>query len=188
MSDIVLEWAMLKVVDHSKRVWKNENFKAGTVASTPVNVRAFLLHQIFHMRQWGIIFQIDAASPLPNLPAQQANKSSTLLGITQQTPNNVKTISQRSRVIGQCNRRWLTDSPPDLHMQHQSKMSTFLFLRLSMVRILPSAAVQVKKSNSGWNFDLPNAFPWKYFFFYSLDLLKADYLMDLELQEYMGPK
>ena len=145
MSDIVLEWAMLKVVDHSNRVWKNENFRAGTVASTPVNVRAFLSHQIFHMWQWGIIFQIDAASSLPNLPAQQANKSSTPLGITQQIPNNVKTISQRSRVIGQCNRRWLTDSPPDLHMQHQSKMSTFLFLRLSMVRILPSAAVQVKK-------------------------------------------
>ena len=146
MSDIVLEWAMLKVVDHSNRVWKNENFRAGTVASTPLNVQAFLSHQIIHMRQCGIIFQIDAASPLWNLPAQQANKSSTPLGITQQTPNRVKTIFQRSRVIGQCKRRWLIDSSPDLHMQHQSKMSTFLFLRLSMVIILPKAAVQVKKA------------------------------------------
>ena len=146
MSDILWEWAMLKVVNHSNRVWKKESFMAGTVASTPVNVRAFLSHQIFRMRQWGIIFQIEAASPLPNLPAQQANKSSTPLGITQQTPNSAKTISQRSRVIGQCKRRWLTDSPPDFHMQHQSKMSTFLFLRLSMVRILPSAAVHVKNA------------------------------------------
>jgi hypothetical protein len=35
---------------------------------------------------------------------------------------------------------------PFLDMQHQSIIMTFLFLRLSKVKILPSAVVQTKKA------------------------------------------
>lgn len=139
----------MEAVDHSNKDCRKENFKAGTEVSSPLKVQAFLLHQICQMRQWGMVFQTLPASHLPTLPAQHASKSSTSWGITQETPNKANTKSQSSWETGQCRRRWLTDSPPLLHIQHQSMIITFCFLRLSIVRILPNAAVYVKRNN--WN-------------------------------------
>ena len=112
-----------------------------------------------HMRQWGMTFQIAPASDFPNLSDQHDSKSTTPLGITQAIPNKAKINDQSSCATMQCRSRWLTDSPWALHMQHQSIMITLRFLRLSTVRILSKAVVQVKKSHSGRHLWLPYTFP-----------------------------
>ena len=132
--------------NHSKRVCKKENLSLETDCSSPEKVREFLSRHKHHMRQWVAAFQIAPESVFPFIPDQHANNSSTPLGITQDIPNKVRTRFHSSWARGQCNSKWLTDSPLDLHIQHQSIMRTFLFRRLSIVRILPNVAVQEKKA------------------------------------------
>ena len=82
---------------------------------------------------------------LPNFPCQQANNSPTIFGITQWMPNKVNTIYHKSKAIVQQMRRWSTDSPFLLHIQHQSKIKICCFLRLSIVKIFPKVAIHTKK-------------------------------------------
>jgi len=95
--------------------------------------------------QVGTIFQTAALLGLPDFH-QQANKSITLLGITQDIPNRVKTWVHRVEATSQWRRRWSTVSPSLLHKQHLSTMTILLFLRLSTVSILPRAADHEKKA------------------------------------------
>jgi hypothetical protein len=106
-------------------------------------------------------FQIAPDSDFPNLPDHQDNKSTTPLGITQAIPNKANFNDQSSCAIVQCRSRWLTNSPLALHMQHQSIMITLHFLRLSTVRILSKAAVQVKKATLVGTFDFHTLFQGK---------------------------
>ena len=129
-----------------QRVCSKWNLSAGIDFSTPLKVLAFRSHQRHHMRQCGIIFQILPALDLSKLLFQQVRRSTTSQGITQWTPNKIKIKFHSAWAIGQCKSKWFTDSPLVLHMQYQSNMITLLFLRLSVVRILPSAAVQMKKA------------------------------------------
>ena len=57
-----------------------------------------------------------------------------------------KTIDHNSYAIGQWRRRWSTDSPHLLHIKHHSSTAICLFQRLSIVKILPKAAVQEKNA------------------------------------------
>jgi hypothetical protein len=95
--------------------------------------------------QIGTIVQTAALLGLPNFH-QQANKSITLLGITQDIPNRVKTWIHRVEATSQWRRRWSTVFPSLLHKQHLSTMMIFLFLRLSTVSILPRVANHEKKA------------------------------------------
>ena len=112
-----------------------------------------------HIKQWGTAIQIAAFRCLPNFPCQQSNSSTTIFGITQWIPNKVNTIDHKSKAIGQWIRRWSTDTSFLLHIQHQSKIKIFCFLRLSIVKIFPKAAIQTKKSNSKRDLRLPNSLP-----------------------------
>ena len=112
-----------------------------------------------HIKQRGTAIQIAEFWCLPNFPCQQANSSTTVFGITQWMPNNVNTIDHKSKAIEQWMRRWSTNSPFLLHIQHQSKIKIYCFLRLSIVKIIPKAAVHTKKSNSRGDLRLPNSLP-----------------------------
>ena len=67
----------------------------------------------------------------PKLSLPTSHNSTTVFGITQWMPNKVNTIDHKSKARGQWLRRWSIDSPFLLHIQHQSKIRTFCFLRLS---------------------------------------------------------
>ena len=72
---------------------------------------------------------------------------------TKQTKKKKKTIDHNSYAIWQWRRRWSTDSPHLLHIKHHSNTTICLFQRLSVVKILPKAAVQEKNATLGGTFD-----------------------------------
>ena len=49
----------------------------------------------------------------------------------------------------QCNNKWSTVSPSHRHIQHHPAIVYPLCIRLSLVRIRPQAAVQIKKATLG---------------------------------------
>jgi len=98
-----------------------------------------------HKRQQGTIFHTTALHERPPVH-QQANKSTTREGITQERLKRLKMTFHRARATSQWRRRWSTDSPFILHMQHLSITMTRFFLRLSKVMIFPCAAIQAKKA------------------------------------------
>ena len=146
MSDNEHEQSKWEALAQLRRVCKRWNLRAGIDFSTPLNVLSLRSCQSHHMRQWGVIFQILPASDLLLGPCHQLRRSTTPQGITHIVPKRIKTIDHNSQAIGQCKSKWLPVSPLNLHMQHQSIMISCLFLRLSIVRILPNAAVQTKKA------------------------------------------
>jgi hypothetical protein len=113
-----------------------------------------------HKRQQGTIFHTTALRERPPVH-QQANKSTTREGITQERLKRLKMTFHRARATSQWRRRWSTNSPFILHMQHLSITMIHFFLRLSKVRIFPCAAIQAKKSHFQGNLGPPNTFPGK---------------------------
>ena len=116
------------------------------VFSSPLKILEFLSDQRHHIKQSGIAFQMTPTLLLPTLPCQQFKRSTTFLGITQETPNRENTKFHRSWAPEQFNNKWLIDSPAKRQWQHQSMIITPLSWRLSVVRILSRAAVQTKKA------------------------------------------
>ena len=72
-----------------------------------------------------------------------------------QTNNNKPLANSQWRKI------WSTDSPLNLHLQHQYVIIISCFLRLSIVKISPFSAVWEKESYMRESFDLPKSFPRK---------------------------
>jgi len=134
-----------KATVHRYSVWKNEANISSIEFSWSSKHLRFLSFQTHQKMQIGTIFQTAALLGLPDFH-QQANKSITLLGITQDIPNRVKTWVHRVEATSQWRRRWSTVSPSLLHKQHLSTMMILLFLRLSTVSILPRAADHEKKA------------------------------------------
>ena len=145
---------------HFQRVLRTKFFKSWIGISQSSKHRAFLSRHKHHIIQCGINLQISPAFCLGN-PGQQYNKSVTLRGMTQNTPNMEKAKSQISCAIEQWRRRWSTDSPSRLHMPHQSRTKNRLLRRLSVIRILPRAAVQIKKFTLDGARDLQTFFQGK---------------------------
>ena len=108
-----------------------------------------------HIKQWGITIQIWPFRWWQKRPSQQAKSSTTDFGITHETPNKPKS--------------WTTDLEQyviikftiALHIQHQSIILIFLFLKLSIVKILRKATVHTKKGYSWRGFWSPYDFPRK---------------------------
>ena len=121
----------------------------------------FRSRQIHHIKQRGTILQITILRCCLKLQDQQSNKSATLCGITQQIPNKQKIILHISDAIEQWRRRWSIDSPHPLHIKNHSRTTKCLFRRLSIVKILPKAAVQEKKATRGGTFDCHTIFQGK---------------------------
>ena len=94
-------------------------------------------------------FQMTLLRCLLNLPFQLANKSTTLFGITQLTPNKERVSTQGSQAIERCNSKWSMDSPSCLHIQHQL---TPHCCKISTLRIFLKAADQTKKATLSGSF------------------------------------
>ena len=63
----------------------------------------------------------------------------------------------------QCRSKWSRVSPFLLHIQHQSTTTTttFRLLKLSMAKIVPKAAIQIKKLTFGGTYGFHNGFHGK---------------------------
>jgi len=113
-----------------------------SLSSNCLSLRSLHKH---HKRQQRTIFHTTALREQPPVH-QQANRSTTRRGITQDKLKRLKRAFQRTQATSQWRRsRWSTDSSFFLHMQHLSITMTCLFLRLSKVRIFPRAATQAGK-------------------------------------------
>ena len=150
-----------KTKHHSRRVKKKKDLNSRKDRSQPSKLLEFHSHQIHHIKQCGTNLQITILRCRLKLQDQQSNKSTTLCGITQQTPNKQKIILHISKAIWQWRRRWSTNSPHLLHIKHHSRTTRCLFRRLSIVRILPKAAVQEKNATRGGTFDCHTIFQGK---------------------------
>ena len=138
-----------KTKHHSRRVKRKKDLNSRMDHSRPSKLLEFRSRQIHHIKQCGTNLQITILRCHLILQDQQSNKSTTLCGITQQTPNKQKIILHISKAIGQWRRRWSTDSPHLLHIKHHSRTTRCLFWRLSIIRILPKATVQEKNATRG---------------------------------------
>ena len=98
---------------------------------------------------------------LLNLFNQLVESSTTLRSMTQWTPNSEHTVFHNSWDTGQCRSKWSVITPFLLHIQHQSTTTTFRLLKLSMAKILPKAAVQIKKLPFGGTYGFHNGFHGK---------------------------
>jgi hypothetical protein len=113
-------------------------------------IQSFISLQRHRIRQDGAIFHIVVFWRLRNCPFQQAKKSTTRLDMTQANPTRLKMEFQRALTISQWSKRWSTNSPLFLHIQHQSTTVTCRFLRLSIMRIFPKAANKAKNKILEW--------------------------------------
>jgi hypothetical protein len=113
-----------------------------SLSSNCLSLRSLHRH---HIRQQGTIFHTTTLWERPPVH-QQAKRSTTRRGITQERLKRLKVAFQITQATSQWRRRWSTDSPFFLHKQHLSITMTRLFLRLSNVRIFPSATAQAKKA------------------------------------------
>ena len=109
----------------SRRILRKKSLKSKTDLSKSSKCRLFLSRQMHHIKQWGTATQIAAFQCLLNFPCQQANSFTTVFSIIQWMQNKVNTIDHKSKARGQWIRRWSTDSPFLLHIQHQSKIKIF---------------------------------------------------------------
>jgi len=141
-----------KAIDQKYSVWRNNSNTSSRELSRFSKHLRFLFLQIHQNKHIGTIFQVVALLDLPNFH-QQATRSSTLLGMTQEIPKREKMLFHIAEATSQCWRIWSIDSPSRLHRQHLSTMIMCLFLRLSKVRIIPRAADQVKKAAIGGAWD-----------------------------------
>jgi len=151
-----MERGYKKAIDHRYSVWRNNSNTSSRELSRFSKYLRFLSLQIHQKMLIDTIFHVVALLDLPNFH-QQATRSSTLLGMTQQIPKREK-MFHRADATSQCRRIWSTNSPSRLHRQHLSTMIMCLFLRLSKVKILPRAANHVKKAALGGAWDCHTLF------------------------------
>lgn len=81
---------------------------------------------------------------LSTWPLQLANNSITFPGITHSTPERQNIETHYSLATSQWRRSM--DSPLILHIQDQSNTMTFIFLKLSKVKILPKGTANTKNA------------------------------------------
>ncbi|KAG2714395.1 hypothetical protein I3760_03G024800 [Carya illinoinensis] len=95
-----------------------------------------------------IMSEVRTSSGMFLQKAQLASAASIVLGITQAISSRENTSFQSTLTVSQCKRRWSTDSPPLLHMQHQSAIMIILFLRLSVDAIVAEIEARI----AAWTF------------------------------------
>ena len=138
-----------KPTTQSNNVWKKSSLSSWIERSESSKTRELRSLQRHQTKQWGIIFQIMIELCLPLIPSQLQNRSFTVRGMTQWTPNKPKTRDQRSKATEQWRNRWSTLSPLLLHIQHHSWIMRPRFRRLSIVRTFPKVAVHDRKATRG---------------------------------------
>ena len=141
---------MLSVKQHKLSVQKR--------ILNPLKMQPLHSLQTVHVMHREATVQIAALLWLIKCPFQQNSMSTTLLGMT----NEDKNIKDQSwEVNSQWRCKWSTDSLLFLDKQHHFKAQIFLLQRLSVIRILPLAAVHVKKATLGGTFALKKLFHGK---------------------------
>jgi hypothetical protein len=118
-----------------------------SLSSKCLSFRSLYKH---HKKPEGTIFHTTALRERPHVH-QQANKFITRKGITQDRLKRLRIAFHRVRATLQWRRSWSTDSPFILH-KHLSNTMTCIFLRLSNVRVFPSAVDQAKKATFNGTF------------------------------------
>ena len=140
----------LEVNPHARELTKifsaNKDISLSPGSTESAKMQLFLFLQIIHITQCGTKVQIFEVC-FPNQFLQVANKSITLLGNTQTTPNDQKAKLHNQDTSPQCNSRWSTLSPLHLQRQHQSIIVKPLLLKWLVVRIFPHAIIQTKKTH-----------------------------------------
>lgn len=126
-----------KVPTKEARIWSPQPSKSS-------NIRLLRYLQMLYIKHNGTKFQISDEC-FPHQFLHPTNRSVTLFGKTQETPNDVRTKLQQWWAYSQWIRRWSTVSPLHQHMQHQSTIEKPLPLKLSPVIIFPHTADHTKK-------------------------------------------
>ena len=94
------------------------------------------------------------------IPTQDSSLASTDLGMTHAIPTRQNMNANNLEAKGRCRNKWLTDSPSDLHKQHQSAITKPLFRILFVVNMFPRAQPP-KQRNSRRRERFPYALPRK---------------------------
>lgn len=95
-------------------------------------------------------------------PSPTLKQKITDLGIYHLTPKTTKRKAQNSIVIEQWSNKWSIISPSCLHIQHQSTIVIYSFIRLSTMRVFPKVVVQTKITTFIGTFILRITFQGKY--------------------------
>jgi hypothetical protein len=104
-------------------VLKNKDLIYSKVFLWSSKLLSFMSLHRYHKRHEGTIFHIIAVRVLLAVH-QQAYKSTNRLGITQDNPNRLKKTFQLAQATSQRKRRWSTDFPFFLQIQHLSTIMT----------------------------------------------------------------
>ena len=138
-----------KPITQSNKMWKKNSLRSGIDRSESSKRRELRSAHLHQTKQCGIIFQTKRELCCPLCLSQVQNRSITVQGITQCTPNIPNTMDHSSIATEQCRNRWSTLSPLRLHIQHHSWIMRPRFRRLSIVRTFPKVTVQDKKATRG---------------------------------------
>ena len=95
--------------DQANKEWRKRDLISRINLFVPSKHLLFLSRQRHHNTQCGIARHRSILRYLPNEPGQDANKFTTLWGITQITPKRLQTIDHSSKAMGQWRRRWITN-------------------------------------------------------------------------------
>jgi hypothetical protein len=99
--------------------------------------------QKHHKRQDDTIFHTAALQVLP-IVHQQAIKSTIRLGITQDSPKQLKRIFHKAQATSQWRRRWSTNSQFFLYIQHLLITITCCFLRVTPIwKLMKDACLHI---------------------------------------------
>ena len=109
----------------SRRFLRKKSLKSKIDLSKSSKCRLFLSRQMHHIKQWG---HSHPNSSIPMPPKLSLPASQQLHHCFRHNPMNAKQSKHHRPQIksrGQWIRRWSTDSPFLLHIQHQSKIKIF---------------------------------------------------------------
>lgn len=99
-----------------------------------------------HIKHKGSSLHMFKTLRFLNCPFQLPNKSLTLQGITQATPNNWISALHNFVATSQWMRKWSINSPHFLHIQHNSITIIFIFRKSFKVKVFPKATVHTKNT------------------------------------------
>jgi hypothetical protein len=109
----------IEVTTQPKRALKKEDFSISTLDSWSSKRLQFLSLQKLHISRVGMTFHMASFDcPYPYIFLHRSI-STTLLGMTHETPNKVRTKFHISLVNSQWKKRWFTVSSLFLQRQHQ---------------------------------------------------------------------
>jgi hypothetical protein len=140
---------------------RKDDFSWSTLYSRSSKRRWFVFLQMLHINKIGMTFHMASLECLHPCVFQHWSSSTILLGMTHEVSNKMRIKCHILLVNSQWMKKWFTISSLFVQIQHQLTRVRPCLLKLSIVRILLKATIQVKKTIQGESFHLPNAHPRK---------------------------